>query len=78
MLFCVVNYIHLFKKEYTKLSFHLCSPFLTSEPYGGEQSSIQDYHYLPLVSKLFCHPLPKQEGPARREDLLLALGGLFP
>ncbi len=49
-----------------------------SESNGGEQGFVQDDNHISMVPKLFCHPLPQQEGPAGGEDLLLPPGWLFP
>jgi len=43
-----------------------------SEPYGREQSVVQNNHYISLVPTLLGHSLPQQEGFTGRENHVLA------
>lgn len=67
---CISDTLYAFSLNYVL-------PSQCSEPYGGEQSFVQDHHYISLVSKLLCNPLPQQEGPAGGEDHVLSPGWLL-
>ena len=49
-----------------------------SEPHGGEQGAVPDHRVFALVRALVHHPLPQQEGLARREDHDLTPRRLLP